>query len=52
MVRVADFPLQGYVLVIRKGSVRNLCMGCFRSFLSKKPLRAVEDEGYLTITSF
>lgn len=52
MVSAAEFPFEGYVLVVRKNSVRKLCLGCFRFFLGKKPLRAAESEEYLTIYSF
>lgn len=52
LVSAAEFPFEGYVLVVRKNSVRKLCLGCFRIFLGKKPLRATESRDYMTIYSF
>ncbi len=52
LVSAAEFPFEGYVLVVRKKSVRKFCLGCFRIFLGKRPLKSTESENYLTIYSF
>jgi len=51
-IKVAEFPREGYALVIRKESARKFCLGCIRNFIANKSaLRATETESYLTINS-
>jgi hypothetical protein len=51
-ISVADFPKEGYALVIRKDLAKDFCLGCIKDFVAKREaLRMVENEKYLTIHS-
>ncbi len=52
MVTTADFPRQGYNLMVRKSGTRKRCFGCIKEFIKLKPaLKMVEDPDYFTIYS-
>jgi hypothetical protein len=52
VVSRADFPSEGYALVVRKDSTKRFCLGCIKDFVaSKRALDAIESEKYLTIIS-
>ncbi len=52
MVAKAEFPREGYVLLIKKKMSGRFCLGCVRDFVAKKPaLRLAENEDYLTVYS-
>ncbi len=52
MVTAAEFPFEGYALVIKKDIAGDFCFKCIRDFVAKRPpLRLAESENYLTICS-
>ncbi len=52
MVTTANFPHQGYDLMVRKNGTRKRCFGCFREFIKQKPaLKMTESVDQLTIYS-
>jgi hypothetical protein len=50
-ISVADFPSEGYALVIRKESAKKFCLHCIKDFTANKRFRVTENESYLTIQS-
>ncbi len=52
MVTEAEFPLEGYALVVKKELAGEFCLKCVRDFVAKRPsLRLSESETLLTICS-
>ncbi len=53
MVTPAEFPYEGYALVVKKDMAGGFCVKCVRTFVANRPsLHLFDDEDYLTICSF
>ncbi len=52
MVTAAEFPFEGYALVIKKDMAGGFCLKCIKDFAAKSPsLRVAKSENHLTICS-
>ncbi len=52
MVTEAEFPFEGYALVVKKKVAGEFCLRCIREFVAKRPtLRFLESADLLTIIS-
>ncbi len=52
MVAKAEFPHEGYVLVIKKKTSGKFCLGCVRDFVARRhALRLAENADCLTVYS-
>jgi hypothetical protein len=51
MITFAEYPSEGYVLMLKKDTAKKCCAYCIKSFLGGKKLQITESEKYLTIGS-
>ena len=51
MIAVAEYPAEGYVLMLKKDTAKKCCSYCVKNFLSDKRLQVKDNEKYLTIGS-
>jgi hypothetical protein len=51
MITVAEYPFEGYALMLKKDTAKRCCPSCIKSFLKGKPFQVKENEGFLTVYS-
>ncbi len=52
MITVAEYPNEGYILMLKKDTAKRCCVLCIKNFLKEKRFQVNENENYLTIYSF
>jgi hypothetical protein len=52
MITVAEYPTEGYALMLKKDAAKKCNVYCIKKFIRDKKLQMKESENYLTISSF